>query len=200
MIDLNNEEKTIIEPGAKIIVASDIHGSAYYCKKLTDRYAAEGASRLVLLGDLLYHGPRNALPQDYDCPTVIDMLNGLKDSIISVRGNCDSEVDQMVLDFPIMASFAVFEYNGITFFATHGHFYGISFPPKFEKKYIMLAGHTHIPECLDCGKYVYCNPGSVSIPKGDSERGYILIDGDSIIWKTLDGEPFHSVGFSKMNI
>lgn len=179
MISLNNE---------KVVIASDIHGSSYYCKKLTDRYKSDGASRLVLLGDLLYHGPRNALPEEYDCPGVIDMLNGLKDSVICVRGNCDSEVDQMVLDFPIMKDHAEFRYNGTLFFLTHGHLYSPYYPPKREEKFILLTGHTHIPACEDHGDFVYCNPGSVSIPKGGSYHGYILLDGNDMIWKTLDGK------------
>ena len=179
MINLNGE---------KIIIASDIHGSSYYCKKLIDAYKAENATKLVLLGDLLYHGPRNALPQDYDCPSVIDILNGMKDSIICVRGNCDSEVDQMVLDFSISKDHVKFEYDGVIFFATHGHLYNTYFPPHLTEKYILLTGHTHIPAREDHGDYVYCNPGSVSIPKGGSDHGYILVDDGKMTWIDLDGK------------
>lgn len=182
----------------RIIIASDIHGSSYYCKLLTDRYAAEGASKLILLGDLLYHGPRNALPQDYDCPSVIDMLNGMKDSIICVRGNCDSEVDQMVLDFPITKDHTVFTYCGVTFFATHGHLYNTYYPPKREEKFVLLTGHTHIPALEDHGDYIYCNPGSVSIPKGGSDHSYILLDKSGMTWKDLGGASFHSASFDQL--
>ena len=105
----------------KLMIASDLHGSAYYVRKLMDAYAAERPDRLLLLGDLLYHGPRNALPKEYDCMAVAGMLNGVKEKIIAVRGNCDCEVDQMVLEFPITADYAMIACNGITLYATHGH-------------------------------------------------------------------------------
>ena len=107
----------------KLMIASDIHGSAYYCKKMVAAYQREHADRLLLLGDILYHGPRNDLPEDYDPKAVISLLNPLKQEILCVRGNCDTEVDQMVLDFPIMAEYCLLELNGQTIFATHGHLF-----------------------------------------------------------------------------
>ena len=107
----------------KYMFASDIHGSAYYCKKMLDAFEKEGAERLVLLGDLLYHGPRNDLPRDYAPKQVISMLNAMKDRIYAVRGNCEAEVDQMVLDFPVMADYCILSVDGKTFYATHGHVY-----------------------------------------------------------------------------
>ena len=116
----------------KLMIASDIHGSAYYCRKMIEAYHREGADRLLLLGDLLYHGPRNDLPKDYNPKEVISMLNGIKNELLCVRGNCDTEVDQMVLDFPILAEYCLLELDGHTIFATHGHnFNPDNFPAKF---------------------------------------------------------------------
>ena len=129
----------------KLMIASDLHGSGYYTKKLVDAFQAEGADKLLLLGDLLYHGPRNHLPEEYDCPAVAQQLNAMKDNIIAVRGNCDCEVDQMVLEFPIMADYALVEWNGLTLFATHGHRYNETCPPPMADGTILLNGHFHIP-------------------------------------------------------
>ena len=173
-----------------MMIASDIHGSSYYCKKLMERFQAENAEKMILLGDLLYHGPRNALPEEYDCPSVIDMLNGIKDRIICVRGNCDSEVDQMVLEFPIKKDHERIKYNGITIFATHGHIYNTYYLPKLNDGDILLTGHTHVPACEYHGSYTYCNPGSVSIPKMGSKHSYILLDNGVMTWKDLDGNAY----------
>jgi len=105
----------------KLMIASDLHGSAYYVRKLMDAYAAEQPDRLLLLGDLLYHGPRNPLPRDYDCMAVAELLAGARDRIAAVRGNCDCEVDQMVLPFPVLADYALLEADGVWLYATHGH-------------------------------------------------------------------------------
>ena len=107
----------------KYMFASDIHGSAYYCRKMLDAFEKEEADRLLLLGDLLYHGPRNDLPKDYAPKEVIPMLNAYKNVIYNVQGNCDAEVDQMVLEFPIMADYALLELEGRTFYLSHGHIY-----------------------------------------------------------------------------
>ena len=108
----------------KYLIASDIHGSSYYCEKLLEAFEREQADRLLLLGDLLYHGARNDLPAEYSTKKVFALLNGIKDRILAVRGNCDSEVDQMVLEFPIMADYLLLQEEGLTIFATHGHLYG----------------------------------------------------------------------------
>ena len=122
----------------KLMVASDIHGSGLFCEKLIEAYNAEQPDKLVLLGDLLYHGPRNDIPGGYDTRKVAAMLNGIKESIICVRGNCDSEVDQMVLDFPIMADYALLYVGGRTVFATHGHLFDDDNPPKMAGNFILL--------------------------------------------------------------
>ena len=163
----------------KLVIASDIHGSAYYCRKLLDVVEEEKPDRLVLLGDILYHGPRNDLPRDYAPKEVIAMLNPLKDIIISVRGNCDTEVDQMVLNFDVLSDSAVI-YDGKTeLFLTHGHKYSPEDPPKLKKGAILLGGHTHVACDNDMGNFRYINPGSVSIPKGGTERGGLVYENGS---------------------
>lgn len=175
-----------------LMIASDLHGSAYYVKKLMDRCREEKPDRLLLLGDLLYHGPRNALPQDYDCPDVAEQLNAVKDRIIAVRGNCDCEVDQMVLEFPLMADYALLEVNGLTLYATHGHLWNESCPPPMAEGTILLNGHFHVPACTPHGSYLYVNPGSTSIPKGGSVGSYLILEGRTFTWKDMDGNAYKS--------
>ncbi len=176
----------------KLMIASDLHGSNFYVKKLMDRFQAEGADKLLLLGDLLYHGPRNALPEDYSCPDVAEQLNAIKDRIIAVRGNCDCEVDQMVLEFPIMADYALLEVNGLTLYATHGHLWNEKFPPPMAEGTVLLNGHFHIPTCNQHGKYLYINPGSTSIPKGGSVGSYLMLEDKTFTWKDMDGVAYQS--------
>ena len=171
----------------KIMIASDIHGSAYYCRRLLDRYAAEGADRLLLLGDLLYHGPRNDLPRDYAPKEVIAMLSELKDQILCVRGNCDTEVDQMVLPFPILADYALLMAGDRAVFATHGHNHNLQNLPPLKPGDILLHGHTHVPKCIEAQGITYMNPGSVSIPKEGSRHGYMILQDGDFRWKDLDG-------------
>ena len=171
----------------KIMIASDIHGSAYYCRKLLDRYVAEGADRLLLLGDLLYHGPRNDLPRDYAPKQVIEMLSQYKDEILCVRGNCDTEVDQMVLPFPILADYALLMAGDRTVFATHGHNHNLDKLPPLKQGDILLHGHTHVPKCVDADGITYMNPGSVSIPKEGSRHGYMIMQDGDFRWKDLEG-------------
>lgn len=170
----------------KLMIASDIHGSAYYCKKLIAAYESEQADKLLLLGDILYHGPRNDLPHDYNPKEVIAMLNSMKHELLCVRGNCDTEVDQMVLEFPILADYCFIELDGHTIFATHGHVHNPKNLPMLKDGDILLNGHTHIPANQNMGTYTYMNPGSVSIPKEGSAHGYMIYDGN-FIWKDLDG-------------
>ena len=171
----------------KWLFASDIHGSAYYCVKLILAFEREKADRFLLLGDILYHGPRNDLPLDYAPKKVMPMLNSLKDVIFAVRGNCDGEVDQMVLEFPILADYAVICQNGLAIYATHGHKYGEVNPPPMAKGSVLLCGHTHIPAFNEHDGFIYMNPGSVSIPKMDSAHGYMIMEDRTFIWKDLDG-------------
>lgn len=178
----------------KYFIASDIHGSAYYGEKMLEAFKREGADKLLLLGDILYHGPRNDLPKEYNPKALIAMLNPLKNQILCVRGNCEAEVDQMVLDFPVLADYALLVDSGLTVFATHGHVYNEKNLPSLADGTILLHGHTHIPVCRDHeadethGAYTYMNPGSVSIPKEGSHHGYMIWEGKIFTWKDLDGQ------------
>lgn len=170
----------------KLMIASDIHGSEYYCRLMVKAFEKSGADKLLLLGDLLYHGPRNDLPEEYDPKAVIYMLNSLADRILAVRGNCEAEVDQMVLDFPVLADYAFLEINGNTLFATHGHVYHQGNLPPMAEGTILLNGHTHIPECIEHEKYIYMNPGSVSIPKEESCHSYMITEKGDFRWIDLE--------------
>ncbi len=172
----------------KLMIASDLHGSAYYCEKLCTAYQREQADRLLLLGDLLYHGPRNDLPQDYNPKVVIERLNAMSSEILCVRGNCDAEVDQMVLSFPLMADYAVLFLEQRTIYATHGHLFNEGDSLILNKGDILLSGHSHVPLCEARGENIYLNPGSVAIPKEGSWHGYMIIENGRFLWKGLDGE------------
>ncbi len=175
----------------KLMIASDIHGSAHYCQKLLDAYRASGASRLVLLGDILYHGPRNDLPKGYAPKEVISMLNAVKDELLCVRGNCDTEVDQMVLAFPVLADYAVLFEGGRMIYLTHGHNYNEDKLPPLQTGDILLHGHTHVPKCTEHETYTYLNPGSVSIPKEGSSHSYMTLEDGRFRWHSLDdGEAY----------
>lgn len=170
----------------KLLIASDLHGSATYCQKLLDAFAREQADKLLLLGDLLYHGPRNPLPEGYDPKAVATLLNAHKQQILCVRGNCDSEVDQMMLEFPIMADYCILSAGKRMLFATHGHQYNEARLPMLQPGDVLLHGHTHIPALEDRGTYIYANPGSVTLPKQDSLRGYLLLEGTTLTLKDLE--------------
>lgn len=175
----------------KWLIASDIHGSAYWCRKLLERYDAERADRLLLLGDLLYHGPRNDLPRDYAPKQVIDMLSAKKDEILCVRGNCEAEVDQMVLPFPVLAEYGVMPLENHLLFFTHGHHYNEQTPPLLKKGDILLNGHFHVPACREHDTFLYMNPGSVSIPKENSKNSYMTLEKGCFQWKDMDGNIYH---------
>lgn len=172
----------------KWFIASDIHGSATYCEKMLSRFDEERADRLLLLGDILYHGPRNELPDGYCPKEVANMLNERKDKILCVRGNCDSEVDQMVLSFPVLADYAIIDLGDRLIFATHGHHFNEDALPPMRKGDILLNGHFHVSKCVERKDYVYMNPGSVSLPKEGTQRGYMTAENGEFIWKNLDGE------------
>ena len=172
----------------KWMIASDIHGSAKYCAELLNAFDREGADRLLLLGDLLYHGPRNDLPEGYAPKEVIALLNARKESLFCVRGNCEAEVDQMVLEFPVLADYMLLYERGRMIYATHGHHCGEQNPPPFPKGSVLLNGHTHVPACTDHGDWLYLNPGSVSLPKENSPRGYMTLEDGALTWKTLQGD------------
>ena len=177
----------------KWMIASDLHGSAYYCKKMVEAFEREGADRLLMLGDLLYHGPRNDLPRDYAPKEVIPMLNGLKNKLCCVRGNCEAEVDQMVLDLPVMADYCILPAGEKLIYATHGHIYNVKNPPPLAEGDILLHGHTHIPAWTEFGQgNVYLNPGSLSIPKENSPHSYMILENGVFYWKNVEtGEIYH---------
>ena len=178
----------------KWMIASDIHGSAYYCRKMLDAFEKSGAERLFLLGDLLYHGPRNDLPREYAPKEVILMLNRYREKIFCVRGNCDTEVDQMVLDFPILADYAVLPVGRRLVYATHGHVHNLKKLPPLAPGDVLLHGHTHIPAWTEFGEgNLYLNPGSVSIPKEGSAHSYMTLEGETFLWKTLEGEVYREL-------
>ena len=177
----------------KLVIASDIHGSAFYCEQLMAAVEREKAEKILLLGDLLYHGPRNDLPEGYAPKKVIEMLSAVKEKITCVRGNCEAEVDQMVLPFPVMADYCILESDeaaGHRIFATHGHHFNPETPPLLREGDILLNGHTHVPACRDCGDFLYINPGSVSIPKENSAHSYMILEGGRLTWKDLDGNVY----------
>jgi hypothetical protein len=172
----------------KWLIASDIHGSAYYCSELLKAYDRENADRMLLLGDILYHGPRNDLPREYNPKAVIQLLNQRKNDILCVRGNCDAEVDQMVLEFPIMADYCILCMGSRTVYATHGHILNEQNPPRLHQGDILLCGHTHVPANTEHETFTYMNPGSVSLPKENSRPGYMIMDGEEFLWREIPEE------------
>lgn len=179
----------------KWMIASDLHGSAYYCRKMLEAFEREGADRLFLLGDLLYHGPRNDLPREYAPKEVIPLLNGKNEKLLCVRGNCDAEVDQMVLEFPVLADYAVLPVGRRLIYATHGHIYHVKNLPPLAPGDVLLHGHTHVPAWTEFGQgNLYLNPGSVSIPKEDSPHSYMTLEGNTMQWKELESSAvFHEL-------
>ena len=177
----------------KWMIASDIHGSAAWCREMLAAFDREGAERLLLLGDILYHGPRNALPEEYNPAEVARLLNERKDVILCVRGNCDADIDQMVLEFPILTQHAYIAEGSIRILATHGHVFNTDDLPPLRKGEILLHGHTHVPAWEDHGTFWYLNPGSVSIPKADSCRSYMTLENGVFEWKDLKGEVYHTL-------
>ena len=179
----------------KWMIASDLHGSAYYCRKMLEAFEREEADRLFLLGDLLYHGPRNDLPREYAPKEVIPLLNGKKEKLLCVRGNCDAEVDQMVLEFPVLADYAVLPVGQRLIYATHGHIYHVKNLPPLAPGDVLLHGHTHVPAWTEFGQgNLYLNPGSVSIPKENSLHSYMTLEGNTMQWKELESSAvFHEL-------
>ena len=178
----------------KLMIASDVHGSAHFGRLLLDALDREQADRLLLLGDLLYHGPRNDLPQGYDPKALTAMLNDARGRLLCVRGNCDAEVDQMVLEFPILADYAVFPAADRLIYATHGHHFHMSQLPPLQPGDILLHGHTHVPAWEPFGnENLYLNPGSVSIPKENSAHSYMILEDGIAKWKNLYGEVYHEL-------
>ena len=174
----------------RFLIASDIHGSSLYCRMLLDAAEREDAERCILLGDLLYHGPRNDLPDGYAPKEVIRMLSSSRMKLYCVRGNCEAEVDQMVLQFPILADYAVLDAGERLIYATHGHVYNPDKLPALKQGDVLLFGHTHVPLHMEKDGILCMNPGSVSIPKEGSAHGYMTYEDGLFCWKTLDGKEY----------
>lgn len=171
----------------KIMFASDIHGSVFYCKKMIERFEEEKCEKMVLLGDLLYHGPRNDLPKGYNPKEVIKMLNGIKEKILVVRGNCDAEVDQMVLEFPIMADYAYLMIDDRRIYAAHGHKYSDENKPCLLTGEVYIQGHTHIYKAEKVQGNFYLNPGSVALAKNGNPNTYAVLEKDTFSIKDMEG-------------
>ncbi len=174
----------------KFLIVSDIHGDAECCRAMLDAAERENAEKILILGDVLYHGPRNDLPSGYAPKKVIEMLNAISDKIICVRGNCEAEVDQMVLAFPCMADMAIVrdDEKGIKIFMSHGHVYNPDKLPEMPEGSAFLYGHTHLFSIERRGDILCLNPGSVSLPKGGNPKSYAVYDSGEFAIKTLDGE------------
>ena len=178
------------------MIASDLHGDAECVAKLIERYNESGAERLVLLGDILYHGPRNDLPNGYAPKKVIELLNPIADELLVVRGNCDTEVDAMVLNFPILADYAYLSIEDLRIFATHGHKFNLDSLPPLKKGDILLHGHTHVPATIPFGnENLYVNPGSTSIPKENSPKSYVVLEENTFTFYDLDGNIYKEYTF-----
>lgn len=179
----------------KLFIISDIHGSLYYLKKVMEIFEKENYDKLVILGDELYHGPRNPLPKDYSPKEVIEILNKYKDKIIAVRGNCDSEVDQMVLSYPIMSDYSMIYLGNKRVFLTHGHIYNIDNPLPMSKGDILLHGHFHIPMIEKKDERYFFNPGSISLPKNNSNHSFAILDETKFQIKDLDENILMEINF-----
>lgn len=173
----------------KLLICSDIHGDATVAEKILLEYKNHKCDKLVILGDILYHGPRNDLPKGYAPKRVISLLNEYAEDILAVRGNCDTEVDQMVLSFPILADYALIHVDGLTMYLTHGHKFNKDNPPPTAKNCILLHGHTHVP-CAEktADGFTVINPGSPSIPKDGSSPTYLIYECRKFKLFNLHGE------------
>lgn len=177
----------------KLLIASDIHGSAHYCRKLLEAYDKEGAQRMLLLGDILYHGPRNDLPAEYAPKEVIRMLNERKQEIYAVRGNCVAEVDQMVLEFPVLADYMILFAGERAIYATHGHVYNEANLPPMKEGDVLLHGHTHVLCARQSGSILILNPGSVAIPKEGNPPTYATLEDGLFRIRTFEGDTVNEV-------
>jgi len=176
--------------GMKLFFISDIHGSSFYLRKALEWFEKVNADYLVILGDVLYHGARNPLPLEYNPKEVIRILNSLSHRIIAIRGNCDSEVDDMVTNFPLMSSYSNILFNGRRIFITHGHIYNENNIPPLADGDMMIHGHTHIPKITKKDSIYIINPGSITFPKENNPHTFGVLDENTFMIKTLEGEMF----------
>ena len=179
----------------KMLFASDLHGSAYWCEKLLEAFEREQADRLILLGDILYHGPRNPLPEGHDPQRCAALLNGVKERTVAVRGNCDASIDQVMLQFPIMADYLLLDLGEKMAFVTHGDQWGEDAPPAIVKGGVLVTGHTHVAACRVHPDFLYLNPGSPALPKDEGHRGYLLLDREGATFCEMDGTVYREKKF-----
>ncbi|NMA94531.1 MAG: phosphodiesterase [Clostridiales bacterium] len=177
----------------KLFIVSDIHGSIHYAKKAVKALKRENADYMIILGDILYHGARNPLPKEHSPKEVITLLNSFADRIIAVRGNCDSEVDEMVLDFPIMSTYSIVLYNNRRLFLTHGHIYNENNLPKLMDGDVLIYGHTHIPVAKRKDDIYILNPGSITFPKAGNPNSYGILENNMFTIKDLDGKALKDI-------
>lgn len=182
---------------SKLFFISDIHGSLYYLKKVLEIYESEKADYIIILGDELYHGARNPLPKDYNPKEVTELLNTYKDKIIAVRGNCDSEVDQMVLEYPMMAEYSIVLYNGRRLFLTHGHIYDRNNLPNLSSGDAIIYGHIHVPLAEKQNDIFVINPGSITFPKEGNPNSYGILENNIFKIKDLEGNVIKEISFSE---
>ncbi len=182
----------------KLMFASDIHGSSYFCERMIECFKEEKAEKLVILGDILYHGPRNELPKEYNPKKVIDILNSNKEDLLVVRGNCDAEVEQMVLEFPVMADYIYIMFGNKRIIATHGHKYSYIEPMPLNKGDIFIQGHTHLFMAERIGNNIFLNPGSVSLPKENNPNTYAIMEDDIFMIKDMDGNVVKEINISEI--
>ncbi len=177
----------------KLFIISDLHGSAEYCRQMIDAFVNEHADKLVILGDVLYHGPRNDQPEVYSPKAVTAMLETVKEKILCISGNCDAEIDKEILPFPVASDLGVIFVDGLNIYLAHGH----KRPPILMKGDVYITGHTHIQLNEVENGYYHLNPGSVSIPKADSKHGYIVYENKKFTFKDLQGEIFDELEISE---
>ena len=184
----------------KLMIASDLHGSAFYAGSCLPPWSASSRTSCCCWGIFYTTVPATTCPEGYAPKEVIAMLNPLRERLLCVRGNCDTEVDQMVLDFPILADYALLYAGSRTVFATHGHHYNTACPPPLAKGDILLHGHTHVPAWQEFGSgNLYLNPGSVAIPKENSAHSYMMLTDSGFAWKDLEGSIYHTLALDCPN-
>ena len=176
----------------KIMAVADLHGSGYFAKLMYEAFEKENPDRVIVLGDMIYQGVRNPLTREFSGMSCVDYLNKMADKVIAVRGNCDADVHQEFVNFPMMADYALVCDGGRAIFATHGHIYNEHVMPPIGPGDVLLQGHTHVPCWNMVGSRYVFNPGSLGSPRNGSKEGYMMIeDGRVFVWKTLDGTEYH---------
>lgn len=181
----------------KLMFASDIHGDEYYCKKLKKLYKEENAEKLILLGDLLYNKSRMVIGRNAERQRVAGILNDLSEDIICVKGNCDTDMDQDLLYFPMLKEYQKINVDGYQFFITHGHIYNRYHLPPSDRKIILIHGHTHIPYIENTSEYLYLNPGSISDPRDGTPHTYMIYENKEFTFKDIDGNKINRISLDE---